>query len=294
MAVARSNQVVFTNHTESPLTIATGETVWWESESDGVMTSEGTGGTGENTRVEYGLERPGWHSTTFRPSIHGFKFDHFAQVGTAARTIDLGITTLGVGDAHSGLCGGMAFASLDYYLSEMTIPQQALAPAGEGHPLFDYLVSRLIDSFDIPAFPRRLFGIMAPTHRNTDQGVLEPVGVMDGRSALMIWEAWPQIKRWIDAGVPTPICLLKVKDSLDPGDLRHNRQVLVWGYCVDGTALSLAVYDPNKPGNDGCTISLDIARTDVVIRVGANPPDLGPVHTFIPMAYQKVTPPAIA
>jgi hypothetical protein len=52
--------------------------------------------------------------------------------------------------------------------------------------------------------------------------------------------------------------------------------------------------DPNKPSDDGCTISLDTARTDVVIGVGANPPDLGPVHTFIPMAYQKVTPPAIA
>jgi hypothetical protein len=32
----------------------------------------------------------------------------------------------------------------------------------------------------------------------------------------------------------------------------------------------------------------------VVIGVGANPPDLGPVHAFIPMAYQQVTPPAIA
>jgi hypothetical protein len=115
---------------------------------------------------------------------------------------------------------------------------------------------------------------------------------MDGRSALMIREAWPQIQRWIDAGVPTPICLFKVKDSLDPSDLQHNHQVLVWGYYFDGNALSLAIYDP--PSDDGCTITLDTARTDVVIGVGANPPDLGPVHTFIPMAYQKVTPPAIA
>jgi hypothetical protein len=64
-----------------------------------------------------------------------------------------------------------------------------------------------------------------------------------GRSALMIREARPRIKRRIDAGVPTPICLLKVKDSLDPSDLQHN---------------------------------------------------LGTVRNFIPMAYQKVTPPAIA
>jgi hypothetical protein len=113
----------------------------------------------------------------------------------------------------------------------------------KGQPLFDYLVSRLIDSFDIPAFPLRLFGIMAPTCPDTHQGVLEPVGVMDGRSALMIRQARPQIQRWIDAGVPTPICLLKVKDSLDPSDLQHNHQVLVWGYYFDGKALSLAIYD---------------------------------------------------
>jgi hypothetical protein len=84
------------------------------------------------------------------------------------------------------------------------------------------------------------------------------------------------------------------RDGVRLAGLQHNHQVLVWGYYVDGTALSLAIYDPNKPGNDGCTISLDIAHTDVVIGVGANPPDIGPVHTFIPMAYQKVTPPAIA
>jgi hypothetical protein len=282
MAAARSTKAVFANHTdqpsgklaqtlphgvwrnaaEPPSTITTGKTVWWESVSDGGLTgTEGTvrygigtpgaeltvhcdnpfvgrntyderasrgrtvlrtGGIGENTWVEYDLERTGWNTTTFRPSIHGFKFANFRPVG-------------------------------------------GTAPAGEGQPLFDYLVSRLIDSFDIPAFPLRLFGIMAPTCPDTHQGVLEPLGVMDGRSALMIREAWPKIKRWIDAGVPAPICLVKVKDSL-----------------------------PNKPSDDGCTISLDTARTDVVIGVGANPPDLGPVHTFIPMAYQKVTPPAIA
>jgi hypothetical protein len=324
---------VWRNAAEPPFAI-TGETVWWESVSDRALTgtestvrdgigtsgaeltvhwdnpfagrntyderaSRGwtalrTGGIGENIRGEYGLERTGWRTTTFRPSIHGFKFANFRPVGTTARTIDLGITTIGIGDAHNGLCGGMAFASLDYYLSGVPIPQQALAPASEGQPLFDYLVSRLIDSVDIPAFPLRLFGIMAPTCLDTHQGALEPVGVMDGRSALMIREAWPQIRRWIDAGVPTPICLLKVKDSLDPSDLQHNQQVLVWGYYFDGTALSLAIYDPNRPSDDGCTITLDTARTDVVIGVRAKPPDLGPVHTFIPMAYQKVTPPAIA
>jgi hypothetical protein len=73
--------------------------------------------------------------------------------------------------------------------------------------------------------------------------------------------------------------------------MRPSRFMITPGETV--WALSLAMDGPNKPGND-CTISLDVARTDVVIGVGANPPDLGPVHTLIPMAYQKVTPPAIA
>jgi hypothetical protein len=350
---ARSTHVVFTNHTDQPLgklgqdlphgvwtngveppfTIAPGEKVEWESESDGFMTgTEGStrygigttggeltvhwdnpfvgsntydervspgwtvlrsGGRGENATIQYDFERSGWHVTPFRPSQHGFKFANSWPPGTTARTIDLGITTIGIGDASNGLCGGMVFAALDYYLAGTTIPQQTTAPPGEGDPLFDYFVSRLIDSFNIPSFPVRLFGVMAPTYPDTDQGILEPVGLMDGRSAIMVREAWPQIKAWVDAGVPMPICILKVKDSLWPGDLGKNHQILVWGYYLDGTALTLAVYDPNDPGNDGAMLSLDISRTDVVITVGTTPASLGPVYTFMTMAYTKTQPPAI-
>jgi hypothetical protein len=96
---------VWRNAAEPPFTITTGETVWWEAESDGVLT--GTEGTvrygigssgaeltvhwdnpfvgrstydgrasqgwtvlriGENSRVEYGLERAGLTSARSTPS----------------------------------------------------------------------------------------------------------------------------------------------------------------------------------------------------------------------------------
>jgi hypothetical protein len=110
-----------------------------------------------------GVERAGWHTSPFRPSIHGFKFANRWPVGTTVRTIDQRITTLGIGDAYNGLRGGMGFASLNH-----------------------------------------------------------------------------------------------CQNSLDPGELQNNHQLLAWGYGV-----------------------------------GVNPPDLRPVHGFIPMAYQTVTPPAI-
>jgi hypothetical protein len=322
---------------EPPFTITAGETVTWQSESDGFMTgTEGSvrygigtnggeftlhwdnpfvghnsydeqappgwtllrsGGPGDNASVGYAFEQARWHVTPFRPSLHGFKFTNWWPAGTTALKVDLGITTLGIGDASNGLCGGMVFAALDYYLAGMTVPQQTVAPAKEGVPLFDYFVSRLINSFDIPAFPARLFAIMAPTYPDTDQGVLEPVGLMTGRSAIMVREAWPAIKQWVDAGVPMPICVLEVKDTFDLTELQNNHQILVWGYYVDGTWLTLAVYDPNQPQNDGVTLTLNIGRTDVMIPVTPNPPasagGMKPIWCFLSMAYQKTQPPAV-
>ncbi|MET8161536.1 hypothetical protein ABZT47_34700 [Sphaerisporangium sp. NPDC005289] len=315
---------------EPAWTIGPGETVSWRTESNGVLTgTEGRvgyhigdagpiaelhwdnpyggsnsydevcppgwamlrgGGAGATTTVTWLLEPAQWHLTPFRPSTHGFRFPNSWPAGTTDTTIDLGLARLPIGDASNGLCGGMVYAALDYYMAGRSIPPQVVAPPGQGDPLFDFLVSRLFDSFDIPNLPARLFAIMEPAYPDTDGGVLEPVGLMSGRSAVMIREAWPNIKEWIDAGVPRPICLVKLK-SLNPGDLGRNHQVLVWGYYVNGTGVALALYDPNDPRDDTCSLWFDAARTDVVVGVGTNPPDLGPVLCFLTTAYTPAQPP---
>jgi hypothetical protein len=44
----------------------------------------------------------------------------------------------------------MTYAVADYYNAGQLPPPQTTNPAGIGDPLFDYLVRRLIDSFDLP------------------------------------------------------------------------------------------------------------------------------------------------
>jgi Aegerolysin len=318
---------VWTDDIEPPQTIVSGETVTWSSESDGIATgTEGrvdytvgdggpvielhwnnpfaggntydelglsglsllrSGGDGDNAEVSWTFEPAQWHTTGFRPSANGFHFANSWPAGTFHTTIDLGVTTIPLGDASNGLCGGMAYAALDYLQQGRPVPAQTTAPSGEGDPLFDYLVSRLWDSFDLPELPVELLKLMNPAYPDTDGGIL---GAFDGRSAVMIRNAWPQIKAWIDAGVPSPICLVKVK-SLNPGDLGQNHQVLVWGYLVDGNVVTFAIYDPNQPDVDSVALAFDISRTDVVVGVGTTPPWFGPIHCFTTTAYEVGSPP---
>jgi hypothetical protein len=79
-----------------------------------------------------------------------------------------------------------------------------------------------------------------------------------GRAWVMINEQWPKIKADIDNGHPSPIGLVLTK-SLNPGDLGLNHVVVVFGYDLVGTDLTLHVYDPNFANNDAQTIHLSIA-----------------------------------
>ncbi|WP_327088711.1 aegerolysin family protein [Nonomuraea sp. NBC_01738] len=321
---------VWTDDIEPPQTVMPGETVTWETESSGFMTgTEGrvqyrvgdggpiielhwdnpfsgtntfdevcvpnmallrTGGDGENAKVAWVLENSRWHVTAFRPSLHGFHFANSWPEGTTLRHLDLGVVSLPIGDATNGLCGGMVYAALDLFLSGRLAPATTTAPAGEGDPLFDFFVSRLFDSFDLPDLPAHLLALMNPAYPDTDQGVFEPVGLMSGRSAIMIRDAWPRIKDWVDQNVPRPICLVKVK-SLNPGELGHNHQVLVWGYHVSGNVVTLVLYDPNFPDHDALELAFDTTRTDVVVNVGVSDPGQGTINCFLTTAYTAQQPP---
>jgi hypothetical protein len=62
--------------------------------------------------------------------------------------------TWSIGFIHStALCGGMAYAALDYYNAGMEVPQIATAPA-EGTPLHRYILGRQEDAHNntLPRF----------------------------------------------------------------------------------------------------------------------------------------------
>ena len=96
----------------------------------------------------------------FLPSTSGFRFAN-AFPNVPVRRIGIpGVISVPIGDASNGLCGGMAFAARDYFESGRT-PPGLESPPSEG-ALFDYLVDRLFDSFDLPVGTRPLPGADAP------------------------------------------------------------------------------------------------------------------------------------
>jgi hypothetical protein len=83
----------------------------------------------------------------FQPSKSGFHFKNdFAHVPDLRIKAPV-IGDLGIGDAFNGLCGGMAFAVRDFFESGLAVPPDTVSPLAG--PLFDYLVMRLFDSFNL-------------------------------------------------------------------------------------------------------------------------------------------------
>jgi hypothetical protein len=221
----------------------------------------------------------------FLPSTSGFRFPNSFPSVPLRRIGIPGILSVPIGDASNGLCGGMAFAARDYFEGERPPPDDDAAPA-EG-PLYDYLVERLFDSFSLPWGPARYMELMNPALQDGET-LWSRLGLAPhGRAWRMARDEWPRIRKEIDAGHPSPMGLVMVR-SLDPFDLKHNHQVLAFGYDLTDALLTLHLYDPNQPGRDDVTLSF--ARRDGGLAPTALP-DRGPVVSFFGVTYVPATPP---
>ena len=69
----------------------------------------------------------------------------------------------------------------------------------------------------------------------------------NSRTWVMVNVEWPAIRRDLDAGSLATVGLVKVV-SLDPNQLGLNHQVVAYGYDLDGTIVTLRIYDPNFAG----------------------------------------------
>jgi hypothetical protein len=162
-----------------------------------------------------------------------------------------------IGDASNGLCGGMVFTVRDLFEFHQR-PLPGTMPPPQGSPLFNFIVSRLFDSFNLPGGVLKYFEWMnTPDH---DTGVW--VAIRRGVAWHTIVEEWPKIKADIDAGHPSPLGIVTVY-SINPGDLGQNHQVLAYGYNLDNNNnLTLRVYDPNTmPSSaDNVTLALNLGN----------------------------------
>jgi hypothetical protein len=127
----------------------------------------------------------------------------------------------------------------------------ARAP-GDG-PVFRYVADRLLDSLSLPFGPATYLKLMHPALPDGD------LPLVHGRAWRMVRLEWPAIRGELDRGTLSPLGLVRTK-SRDPRDLGANHQVLAWGYDLEGTRLTLRLYDPNYPDDDQVTMSLDIGR----------------------------------
>lgn len=182
----------------------------------------------------------------FLPSLCGFQFPNVFPC-VPVRTIHLPFShSISIGDASGGLCGGMVHAVRDHYEAGLK-PLPGGDSPGPDSPLFTYLVDRLFDSFDIP------YGIATylkwMLFRDEDH-----LGV-HGAARRAVESEWPDIRDDIDSGRLCPLGLVTVK-SANPLDLKHNHQVLAYGYEVSNGAIAIRVYDPNRPGDDGAAIQI--------------------------------------
>ena len=190
----------------------------------------------------------------FDPTANGLHFLNSFPKGIPDYTFSVLGQTLKLGDASNGLCGGFAYTVKDCFDSGLLPPADRVTPAG-GTPLFNYLVARLTNSFDENDVNQYLSWIQM-----TDNDTVLGSGV----SSHEINEEWPKIKADLDANQVSPLGLVHGQEPPTVGfftgvqDLGGCHQVLAWGYDLNGTALTIFIYDPDHAGVN--TITLDIAH----------------------------------
>jgi hypothetical protein len=159
------------------------------------------------------------------PSRHGFAFDN-AWPQQPAVVLPTPFGDIAIGNAGGGLCGGMAFAALDYWLAgQAPGPERPSA----GDPLYRYIVNRLIDSWHVPAGVAQYYQWMSlPDGDNVIKLFGRQVITERGLGWRTVRVQWPQIKKDLDRGLPVPIGVVTVA-SKNPKDLALNHQVLAFG-----------------------------------------------------------------
>ena len=244
----------------------------------------------------------------FLPTTHAFKFGNLFSLTIP---LPLGLPTI---TPEYGLCGGMASAALDYYLSCIPIPTPSAVPV-TGTTLHKYLFDRLLDSLGRPSFDMVLKFLSWTQRPDTDSKLLSTaikragplaliLGVgpaigsyfvnVDGVQELTARKEFPKIAAELNAGRMVVVGLVYV----GPGGLNiwENHQVLAYGIERESpTVTKIKVYDPNYPGDDGAYLRCELVaggsrlRCEQVLTRAKNEK----VRGFFRMPYKHKVPPCL-
>jgi hypothetical protein len=225
---------------------------------------------------------------SFLASTDGFAFTN-SWPKQPAVVLDTPFGAVDIGDASKGLCGGMAFATLDYWYADVTPP---VAQPALGSPLYAFIVTRIVDSWHVPAGVAQYFQWM--NLPDADQGFKvfgQSVLTQRGLAWRTLVQQWPVIKDDLDAARPSPLGLVTVASS-HIKDIGLNHQVVAYGYSAKGSVVTLDVYDPNSGQNDDVSITFDTRSPTKKATFGHNVDIAHPIRGFFRTAYAPVAPPA--
>jgi hypothetical protein len=257
----------------------------------------------------------------FRPDADGFAFQNsfnfdaaeravlasqgFAVAGAAVAALALNPFLVPVASTAAaaylafgplpiyGLCGGLAYAALDYWHAKVPLPRGSdrndePMRFTAGGPVRDLLWSRLLDSLGSGGVLSRTLEWMLRLH------------VLPGLTGGARWlraqteQEWTRLKSHLDNGEPWPIAL--VGRTLSIWD---QHQVLAYGYEIAGGNINLLVYDSNAPHPEGTmedtVLTLEFRPTNALISGPSLTSGIGEVEGFFCSNYrQRAADPTLA
>jgi hypothetical protein len=180
-----------------------------------------------------------------------------------------------------GLCGGMAFSSLDYWHKGWVVPRgngpndQPQDGTPLGTALREYIWTRLLDS--VKANIGTFLGWMAILHFDPSGGS----NLRDKTKAQLV-----TLRSIINSGTPVTVGLIGT--TWNPLD---NHQILIYGFQdnPNGTT-TLFAYDNNFPGVE-TTITLDFSGTNLEAVESDASTARGPLRGLFCTTYTPSTPP---
>jgi hypothetical protein len=193
----------------------------------------------------------------FLPSTSALHFSN-AWPNLPLLTVQTPFGPVNIGNTALGVCGGMCYVARDLFEARALPPDATSAPSSTDDPVYQYTVARFFDSLT-PGAIATYYALMDPALPDHETELSQIGLAPHGRSWIMVNQSWPKIKADIDSGHPSPIGLVLTK-SLNPGDLGLNHVVVVYGYDLVGTDLTLHIYDPNFANNNSQTIRLNIGH----------------------------------
>lgn len=179
----------------------------------------------------------------FLPSTHGL---HFANRFPPGPTVHFGPFDprwIGIADASSGLCGGMAWYVRERFEAGQPIPPDKEPPTN-GSALFQTLVDCQVESLAWLRTPLAfwLMGARGPggaAHRTREHEC-------------------PRIAASIAQGRLARVGLVR-HQGLNPFQLTESHQVVAYVAESTGDATTFRIYDPNHPDSDDIEIVSDAA-----------------------------------